>query len=138
MAKLVLKNPQITVNSVDFSDHISSVEIMLSKDEVDVTNFGSGGVKQRMAGLEDASFTLNFQQDFATAEVDATLYPLWDAETEFPVVVKPSTAAVSASNPSYTGTCIVLEYQPLSGAVGELSETSVEFLSNNGITRATA
>lgn len=138
MSKFVLKNPQITVNSVDLSDHISSVEVMLSKEEVDTTSFGSLGKKERVAGLEDASFTLNFQQDFATAEVDATLYPLWANETIFPVVVKPSTAAVSATNPSYSGSCVILEYAPLSGAVGDLSETDVELLSNNGIARATA
>lgn len=138
MAKIVLKDCTVEVNSVDLSDHISSVEIMLSKDEIDTTNFGGEG-RERKAGLKDDSFTLNFQQDFATAEVDATLYPLWDNETEFPVSVKPTSATVSESNPTYSGTCILLEYQPLAGGVGELSETSVSFFSQrDGISRATA
>ena len=138
MAKLVLKECSITVNSVDLSDHVSSVEINLSKDQIDTTNFGGAG-REYIAGLKNDSFTLNFQQNFATAEVDATLYPLWDNETEFAVVVKPSTAAVSATNPSYSGTCILLEYMPLNGSVGELSTTSVTFPSQrSGIARATA
>lgn len=138
MAKLVLKDCSVEVNSVDLSDHVSSVEIMLSKDEIDTTNFGGSG-RERAAGLKDDSFTLNFQQDFATAEVDATLYPLWDNETEFPVTVKPTSAAASETNPSYSGTCILLEYQPLAGGVGELSETSVTLPSQrSGIARATA
>lgn len=138
MAKLVLKDCSVTVNSVDLSDHVSSVEITLSKDEIETTNFGGDG-RERIAGLKDDQITLNFQQDFATAEVDATLYPLWDNETEFPISVKPTSATVSATNPTYSGTFILLEYMPLAGAVGDLSETSVTFFSQrSGVSRATA
>lgn len=138
MAKTILKDCVIVVNSIDFSDHISSVEVNLSKDDIDTTNF-SGGGRERAAGLKDDSFELNFQQDFAASEVDATLYPLWNNETEFTVTVKPTAAATSATNPLYSATCILLEYQPLSGDVGELSETSVTFPAQRaGITRATS
>ncbi|MEU6674758.1 hypothetical protein [Streptomyces sp. NPDC046925] len=138
MAKIVLRSCDIVVNGVNFSDHVSSVEINLVKDEIETTNF-SGAGRERVAGLKDDSFVLNFQQDFAAGEVDATLFPLWDLETEFVVVVKPTAAAVSAGNPSYTGTCILLEYQPLAGDVGDLSETEVTFpTQRTGITRATA
>ncbi|MFJ4828394.1 hypothetical protein ACIP79_00410 [Streptomyces sp. NPDC088747] len=138
MAKLVLRDCSIVVNSVDFSDHVSSVEITLVKDEIETTNF-SGQGRERVAGLKDDSIVVSFQQDFAAGEVDATLYPLWNNETEFTVVVKPTAAAVSATNPSYTATCILLEYQPLSGDVGDLSETEVTFpTQRTGVTRATA
>lgn len=138
MAKLILKNCSIEVSGVDFSDHVSSVEVNLSKDEIDTTNFGGDG-RERAHGLKDDSFVLNFQQDFAAAEVDATLYPLWDLESEFTVTVRPTSAAVGTSNPEYSATCILLEYQPLAGSVGELSETSVTFpAQRTGITRATA
>lgn len=126
MAKTVLKNCQVWVNAVEFTDHISSVEIDVTKDEIDTTSF-SGGGHERAAGLQDNKFKLNFQQDFAVNEVDATLYPLWNNETEFFVAVRPVTAVVSATNPEFYGTCILLDYSPLNGKVGELSETSVEF-----------
>jgi hypothetical protein len=114
------------------------VTVNLSKDKIDTTNFGGSG-RERVAGLKDDSFELNFQQDFASGEVDATLYPLWNNETEFTVTVKPTVAAVSATNPLYSATCILLEYQPLSGDVGSLSETSVTFpAQRTGITRATS
>lgn len=136
MAKLVLRNCVTTVNGVDFSDHISSVEVSLKKASVDTTNF-SGGGKEQVAGLKSDEFTLNFQQDFAAANVDATLYPLYNNETEFVVTVKPTTGAVSATNPLYSGTCILLEYTPLSGKVGDLSDTKVKFPTQRaGITRA--
>ena len=138
MAKLVLRDCFISVDGTDFSDHVSSVEVNLSKDEIDTTNFGGSG-RERAAGLKDDSFVLNFQQDFEAASVDAVLYPLYDGETEFEVLVRPTAAAVGATNPEYSGTCILLEYQPLSGDVGSLSETSVTFPSQrSGIARATA
>jgi hypothetical protein len=138
MSKLVLRDCVITVNGVDLSDHASSVTINLVKDEIETTNF-SGQGRERVAGLKDDTFEVTFQQDFANGLVDATLYPLWDDETEFEVTVKPTAAAVGANNPEYSETCILLEYQPLDGDVGDLSETEVEFFSQrSGITRATS
>lgn len=138
MGKFVLKNCQIIVNGVNFSDHVSSVEVSLKKNAIDTTNF-SGGGKEAIAGLKEDEFTVDFQQDFAAAEVDATLYPLYDLETEFTVTVRPTVAAKSVSNPEYSATCILLEYQPLSGKVGELSDTKVKFpTQRSGISRATS
>lgn len=135
--KIVLKDCVITVNGVDFSDHVSSVEVSLSKDAVETTNF-SGGGREQMAGLKSDEFSVTFQQDFEAGEVDSVLYPLYDGETEFVVTVKPTVGAVSEGNPLYTGTCILLEYQPLAGSVGELSETEVTFpTQRQGITRST-
>jgi hypothetical protein len=126
MAKTILTNCKIVVNAVDFTDHASSVEINVSKDDIDTTSFDGSG-RERKAGLQDNSIVVNFQQDFAAGEVDATLYPLWSDETEFTVAVRPRDAAIAADNPEYSGTCILLEYAPLNGSVGELSETSVTF-----------
>jgi hypothetical protein len=123
---------------VDFSDHVSSVEVSMKKNSIDTTNF-SGGGKEAVAGLKEDEFTIDFQQDFAAGEVDAILYPLYDDETEFTVTVRPTSSAVSASNPEYSATCILLEYQPLSGKVGELSDTKVKFpTQRSGIARATS
>lgn len=136
--KMILRDCVITVNGVDFSSHISSVAVNFSKDEVETTNF-SGGGRERQAGLKDDSFELNFQQDFAAGEVDDTLFPVYDDEEEFEVTVRATAAPVSATNPEWRGTCILLEYQPLSGDVGSLSETSVTLpTQRTGISRHTA
>jgi hypothetical protein len=136
--KLVLRDCYIEVNGVPFSSHVSSVTVNLSKDEIDTTNFGGSG-RERAHGLKDDSFELTFQQDFDASSVDDTLYPLWDEETEFEVVVRPRSGAASASNPEYSATCILLEYTPLAGDVGDLSTTDVTFPAQRaGITRATS
>lgn len=138
MAKFVIKNPAILVNGVNFSDHVSKCTIQMKKAGVDTTNF-SGGGKEQIAGLKEDSFTVDFQQDFAAASVDATLYPLYNNETEFVVSVNPVAGATTATNPNFSGTCILLDYQPLTGSVGSLSTTSVTFPSQrSGIARATS
>lgn len=138
MAKFILKEVDVTINGVNFSDHTSSVEVNLKKADVDTTNF-SGGGKEHAQGLKDDEISLNLQQNFDAGEVDATLYPLFDSGDEFTVVIKPRNAAVSATNPAFTATCILLEYSPLSGKPGDLSETKVKFVTQRtGVTRATS
>lgn len=138
MAKLVLRDCFIEINGVNFSSHVSQVEVSLSKDEIDTTNFGGSG-RERVAGLKDDQFQITFQQDYASGEVDDVLYPLWDQEEEFVVKVRPTSQAISANNPEYSATCILLEYQPISGKVGDLSDTKVKIpAQRTGITRATS
>lgn len=138
MAKLVLRDCFIEVNGENFSSHTSSVTINLSKDEIDTTNFGGDG-RERAHGLKDDSFEVTLQQDYDAGSVDDTLYPLWDDETEFVVKVRPRSGSVSTTNPEYSATCILLEYTPLAGDVGDLSETDVTFpAQRQGIVRATA
>lgn len=139
MAKIVLKDCSITIDAVDLSDHISSVTIETTFDEVDVTGFGST-YKEILQGLGDATITLSVFQDFDAASVDATLWPLSQSGEGFVVVVKPTSAAVSATNPSYTMTGVLLNYSPVAGAIGEASTTDVSIRnqSSTGLVRAVA
>jgi len=138
MGKLILRDCFIEVDDVELSDHVSSVEVSLEKDEIDTTNFGGDG-RERAHGLKNDSFTLNFHQNYSASSVDATLYPIWDEEKEVTVVVRPRSSAVGIDNPQYSGTCILLSYSPMSGDVGQLSSTSVTFHSQrDGISRATS
>lgn len=138
MAKLVLKDCYIVVNGTNFSDHVSSVSLTLSKKGVDTTSFSGQGSEQ-FAGLKSDEIDVTFQQDYSAASTDAVLYPLYNNETEFVVEVRPTSAAASVTNPKYTATCILLEYTPLDGKPGDLSETKVKFpTQRTGITRATS
>ena len=135
MAKTILLDASVTVNSVDLSDHVESVEINISKDDVDLTSMGASA-REHGAGLRDDQIVVNFFQDFAANEVDATLWPLLSS-TGFTVVVKPTSASVSSTNPSFTATCLLFEYAPLAGSVGEASQTSVTFQCTGAVVRAT-
>lgn len=135
MARLVLTDASVVINSVNLSDHIASVSITTSEDVIDTSAFGptSAAGRTRVAGLADNSVTFEFHQDFATSNVEQTIYPLLGNTTT--VVIKPTSAASSATNPSYTFTALVSEWQPLSGSVGELSTASVTWPISGAITK---
>lgn len=135
MAALVLTNAYVTVNSVNLSDHITSITINTTEDVVDTTAFGSTA-RTRVAGLLDNSVTLEFQQDYAASNVEATIYPLVGSTTA--IVVKPNGSTTSATNPSYSFTALVSEWTPLNGAVGELATASVTWPVSGTITKATS
>jgi len=135
MARIVLTDASIVINSVDLSSFIASVSITTSEDVVETTGFSSTSAagRTRVAGLADNSVTFEFHQDFATSSVEQTIYPLLGTTTT--VVVKPTSAAVSATNPSLTFSALVSEWQPLSGSVGELSTASVSWPISGSITK---
>jgi len=102
---------------------------------------GQGGnvpaaARERTPGLVDNSVTFEFHQDFAASSVEATIYPLLGTVTA--VVVKPTTSAVSATNPTYTFDAVVSEWTPLNGAVDELATASVTWPVTGAIAKATA
>jgi hypothetical protein len=124
MAKLVLTNASITVNSVDLSDQSNSVELNYEIEAVEVTAFGTN--RSFIGGLQNNTCTIEFMQDFAATEVEATIFPLVGTTTT--IVIKPTAAAVSATNPSYTLTGAYLaSHTPVAATVGELAMTSLTF-----------
>ena len=124
MGKFILKDADISVNSVDFSNFCSQVTVETTFDEQDVSGFG-GNYREYAQGLGDATITLTVFQDFAAASVDATLWPLSQSGDSFPITVKPTSSAVSATNPAYTMTGRLFGYNPIDGAVGDASTTDV-------------
>lgn len=134
MAVLVLNDASVTINSVDLSDHIAQVTLSRSATEVDVTAFGNTA-RRVTGGLKETSITLSFHQDYAATEVEATIYPLIGTVTT--VVVKPTSAATSATNPEYTLSCLVTEWNPVAGQVGNLSTVDVTWPGDGDITKST-
>jgi hypothetical protein len=136
MARIVLTNAFISVGGVDLSDLVSSVSLSSSFDVVETTAFSSSASKTRVAGLVDNSITLEFHQDYATGEVEQTIYPLLG--TVAAVIVKPNGGTTSAFNPSYTCQAVISEWTPVNGAVGELASASVSWPVSGAITKAVA
>jgi hypothetical protein len=125
MAVLVLTNAYISVNSVVLSDHGNSVSVNYEVDQIEVTAFGDGGHKFT-GGLQNNSIEMTLNQDFATSNVEATIYPLVGTTTT--VIIKPNGSTTSATNPSYTITNAYLAaHTPVAGAVGELAQTTLTF-----------
>lgn len=141
MAKFVATDVKTTINGVDFSDHIAAVTLDISTDEIETTAFGGSGFRTRIAGLKDASITLDFHQDFATTGSGAVDQTIWSNFGSLAtVVVTPTSGSVSATNPSYTGVFLVSQTTPVASTVGDLSTQSLTWptAGTAGIVRGTA
>jgi len=135
MAKFVTTDYKVSINGTDFSTSLASVELAIESDDVETTAFGST-FRTRVGGLKAASLTLEFHQDFGASSVDQTLFPLLNSLAT--VVMLPTSGAASATNPSYTASCLVNQYSPLASSVGDLATLSVTWPTSGTVTRATA
>ena len=125
MAKIVLTDASITINSIALSDHANSITVNYEVDSVEVTAFGDTG-HNFTGGLRNLSVEVALMQDYAAANVEATIYPLVGTTTT--LVVKPTSSAASATNPQYTITgAFLASHTPVAGGVGELSMTTLTF-----------
>jgi hypothetical protein len=125
MAKIVLTDAEIAINSVGLSDLSNSVTINYEVDSVEVTAFGDTG-HNFTGGLRNLSVEVALMQDYAAGKTEATIYPLVGTTTE--LVIKPTTGLDSPTNPRYTITgAFLASHTPVAGAVGELSMTTLTF-----------
>jgi hypothetical protein len=100
-----------------------------------VTAMGDSGYRY-VKGLESSSVTIDFFNDEASAKTLQTLNSTWG--TSVTVVIKQTSGAVSATNPSYTMSCLINNTTPINGAVGDISTQSVTWNVNGTIAVATA
>lgn len=139
MATQVIINPVVTFDAAgtpfDLSPYVEAVEIPIEHDEVDFTNAGSGGNKQRKAGLQDSSITLTLQQDYADNMVDELLFNALGQIKQ--IKVKANNAATSVSNPSYDANYLISKHQPVSGKVGDKAVLTITWPRSGGTTRST-
>lgn len=136
MAIFVATDFSVSINgSTALASYLTQVELKTSVNDITTTSFGSTWVT-RVAGLKEGSLTLQFNQDYAASAVDATVWPLLG--TSATVVIKPTSTAVSASNPAYTAICLVNDLTPVSGQIGDLATFSVTWPTNGTVSRATA
>ena len=135
MAVFLNNGVVVTVNSVDLSNHVTSVTLNRTFDELEVTAMGDNGHKF-VKGLEASSLTLDFLNDTASANVLATLQAAWG--TSVTVTLKQTSAATSATNPLYTMTCLVNNTTDINGAVGDLGTQSVTWTVNGTVVITTS
>lgn len=132
-----------TLTGTDLSTMTTSLDLSLQAEELDYTNFGSGGWRQKISGLKMGTLQLNFNQDFAASKIDAlfgiggSLMPFGGSGSYY-FEIKATSSARSATNPSYVGQLVPIAYTPISGAVGDLATLSVQLPTTGQIARLTA
>ena len=135
MAKFSATDFDISIAGQDFSDSLAAVTLDISREQLEVTSFGNTA-RRYIAGLQDASVTLSFHQDFASGSVDSTIWSNLGGTVA--IVIKPTGGSVTATNPSYSFNALVVQTTPFSSNVGDLATMDVTWPVDGAITRGTA
>lgn len=135
MASLAFTDGFVSFGAVDISDYVTSITLDYAAEMLDETAMGDT-TRINKGGLFNWSATLEMNQDFADNLIDEILFPL--VGTTGVLIVRPTSAAVGLSNPNYTGTGIIANYNPFGNGVGDLAKTSVTIQSAGPLTRATS
>ena len=126
----------ITLNAVNMSTMITAVSLDVEADTLDITAFGAtSAFRTFIAGLKKGDFPAIFNDDFAASQADALLWPLLGTVITFDI--RSTSAAVSATNPRYTGSVLVSKLQPISAKIGDLVTVSVSWPTTGAVLRQT-
>jgi len=131
MAVFLNNKVGVKVNSVDLSDHVTSVSLNRNFDEIEISAMGDSSHKFTK-GLEASSITIDFLNDTASASVLATLQAAWGT-TVTVVLLQDKGAAVSATNPLYTMSVLVNGTQDINGSVADIGVQSVTWNCNSTV-----
>ena len=143
MAEQAYTRASLFVNGVDLTTRVRTVTVSYSAEMLDKTAMGDG-TRQNHPGLKVWNIAAEFNQDYATSAtgagivVDGTLFPLVGS-TGFTVYTQPvATANVSDTNPRFSGTAVLENYQPQGGNVGDMLTAPVTFQAAGTLSRVTA
>ena len=135
MAIFLNNGVSVTLNSVDLSAYVTAVTINQSFDELEVTAMGDSSHKFTK-GLEASTITLDFLNDNAASTVIPTLRAAYG--TTVTCVIKQTSAAVSATNPSYTASVLINNLQNVNGSTADISSQSLTLTCNSTVAVAVA
>ena len=134
-----LSNPSLTINSVDLQDQCTSAVVNYVLEQLETTSFGDTARKfggSAVTSLQNNTIEVELYQSYAASETEATIFSLVGIQTT--LVLKPTSAAVSATNPSYTLTnCYLSAHTPINASLGELSTITLTF-AGGALTKATS
>jgi hypothetical protein len=122
-----------TVPSVDISAYVTNAVINQIVDELEVTAMGDTAHKF-VAGLQSATFSIDFINDWASSQVMQTLNAAFGQTLAVSLITVKGTV-VSASNPTYQFSVLVNNLTPIGqGGVAEVATSSLSFTVNSAVT----
>lgn len=127
MAKWTADDVVLTVNGVDLSDHVDSVDVSEEYQVKTATGMGATSIQKILSKAKESTITVEFINDYAANKVFATLKALVGSNTAFTVTAKPTSATVSATNPLATMMSVLPKWSGISGQYGEIGKTPVTF-----------
>ena len=118
-----LGNAKVLVATIDLSDQCKSATVTRTIEALESSAFGSTS-RVYTAGMENSTFTGEFMQNYGASETYSVLKDL--VGTAITIVVNPTSAADSATNPGFTLTGTYLEsIDVIAAEIGTLGMVTV-------------
>jgi hypothetical protein len=111
-----------TTNTI--TDHVSTVSLSRELDVVDITAMNDT-VANAITGVERSTLNLELYNDFDAGSVNALFENALGTKLNIRLV--PVSGTVTATNPSYTMSCLISNWTPINGSVDGVASVSASF-----------
>lgn len=114
----------------DLSAWAKGLSMPQHREVQNASNFGSNAFDNYVPGMRNMTATFTLLQDYAAGGPYATLNTLFANQSSAAPVfwdIRPTTAARSATNPSFVVAGYIVDFPFMEASVGEVSELTVPF-----------
>lgn len=112
----------VIVGTTTITDHVSTVSLTREIDQVEITAM-SDTIQNMIGGVERPTLSLELYNDFAASSVNSLFEDALGTKLNIKLI--PVAGTVTATNPSYTMSCLISSWTPVNGAIDSVASVSV-------------
>jgi hypothetical protein len=112
----------VIVGTTTITDHVSTVSLTREIDQVEITAM-SDNIQNMIGGVERPTLSLELYNDFAASSVNSLFEDALGTKLNIKLI--PVAGTVTATNPSYTMSCLISSWTPVNGAIDSVASVSV-------------
>jgi hypothetical protein len=124
----------VIVGTTTITDHVSTVSLNREIDQVEITAMNDN-VANFIGGVERPVLNLEVFNDFAASSVNSLFEDALGTKLNIKLI--PVSGTVTATNPSYTMSCLITSWTPVNGAIDSVSSVTVS-LPVTALTKSTS
>jgi len=124
----------VIVGTTTITSFVSTVSLAREIDQVEITAMNDT-VQNMIGGIERPTLNLELYNDFASASVNSLFEDALGSKLNIKLI--PVSGTVTATNPSYTMSCLISSWTPINGAIDAVQSVSVS-LPVTALTKSTS
>jgi len=114
----------VIVGTSTISSFVSTVSLNREVEAVTITSM-TDVIQNMIGGIEVSSISMEIFNDFAAASVNSLFEDAIGSKLAIKLI--PVTGTVTATNPSYSMSCLITQWTPISGSTDSAALASVTF-----------
>ena len=124
----------VIAGTTTITSYVSTVSLTREVDQVEITAMNDT-LQNMIGGAERPTLNLELFNDFAASSVNSIFEDALGSKLNIKLI--PVSGTVSATNPSYTMSCLISSWTPINGAVDAVASVSVS-LPVTALTKSTS